>query len=146
MPCISGTLSPLETTIKELGISFPIRLENCHVINSSQVWLGVVSTGVTGKRLNSSYNFRSSDEYLLELGNTIANFARLVPHGLLVFFPSYSILEESTERWKKPSILTNNSNTSDSFSIAQSSTIWERISNLKVLVLGIYMCCSLSLY
>jgi regulator of telomere elongation helicase 1 len=78
-----------------------------------------VSSGVTGKRLNSSYNFRSSDEYLLELGNTIVNFTRIVPNGLLVFFPSYSILEESIERWKKPS------------SNESTETIWERIMNLK---------------
>ncbi|KAF4320436.1 hypothetical protein BBO99_00003065 [Phytophthora kernoviae] len=98
----SGTLSPLDTTIKELGIEFPVRLENNHVVDSDQVWVGVVGTGVTGKRLNSSYNFRSTETYLLELGNTIVNFTRLVPHGLLVFFPSYSILEESIDRWQHP--------------------------------------------
>jgi len=85
----SGTLSPLETTIKELGIEFPVRLENSHVIDANQVWVGVVGTGVTGKKLNSSYATRSTDEYQLELGNTIVNFTRLVPKGLLVFFPSY---------------------------------------------------------
>ncbi|EGZ25466.1 hypothetical protein PHYSODRAFT_485995 [Phytophthora sojae] len=98
----SGTLSPLDTTVKELGIDFPVRLENNHVVDADQVWVGVVGTGVTGKRLNSSYNFRSTETYLLELGNTIVNFTRLVPHGLLVFFPSYSILEESIDKWKRP--------------------------------------------
>ncbi|POM76323.1 Helicase-like, DEXD box c2 type domain containing hypothetical protein [Phytophthora palmivora] len=98
----SGTLSPLDTTVKELGIGFPVRLENNHVVDSDQVWVGVVGTGVTGKRLNSSYNFRSTETYLLELGNTIVNFTRLVPHGLLVFFPSYSILEESVDKWQRP--------------------------------------------
>ncbi|RLN25872.1 hypothetical protein BBJ28_00000860 [Nothophytophthora sp. Chile5] len=111
----SGTLSPLDTTIKELGIDFPVRLENSHVVDSDQVWVGVVGTGVTGKRLNSSYNFRSTDAYLLELGNTIVNFTRLVPHGLLVFFPSYSILEESVERWQRPAVGES------------SSSIWNRI-------------------
>ncbi|KAL3666229.1 hypothetical protein V7S43_009014 [Phytophthora oleae] len=98
----SGTLSPLDTTVKELGIDFPVRLENNHVVDSDQVWVGIVGSGVTGKRLNSSYNFRSTETYLLELGNTIVNFTRLVPHGLLVFFPSYSILEESVDKWRRP--------------------------------------------
>ncbi|ETL25696.1 hypothetical protein L916_20483 [Phytophthora nicotianae] len=98
----SGTLSPLDTTVKELGIDFPVRLENNHVVDADQVWVGVVGTGVTGKKLNSSYNFRSTETYLLELGNTIVNFTRLVPHGLLVFFPSYSILEESVNKWQRP--------------------------------------------
>ncbi|KAF1789779.1 P-loop containing nucleoside triphosphate hydrolase [Phytophthora cactorum] len=88
--------------VKELGIEFPVRLENNHVVDADQVWVGVVGTGVTGKKLNSSYNFRSTETYLLELGNTIVNFTRLVPHGLLVFFPSYSILEESIDKWQRP--------------------------------------------
>ncbi|CAI5708438.1 unnamed protein product [Hyaloperonospora brassicae] len=115
----SGTLSPLDTTVKELGIDFPVRLENDHVVDADQVWVGVVGTGVTGKRLNSSYNFRSTETYLLELGNTIVNFTRLVPHGLLVFFPSYSILEESLDKWRKPAV-------SES-----SLSIWERIGQQK---------------
>lgn len=102
--CYSGTLSPLDTTVKELGIDFPVRLENNHVVDADQVWVGVVGAGVTGKRLNSSYNFRSTEMYLLELGNTIVNFTRLVPHGLLVFFPSYSILEESIDKWQRPAV------------------------------------------
>ncbi|TMW65928.1 hypothetical protein Poli38472_003693 [Pythium oligandrum] len=115
----SGTLSPLETTIKELGIEFPVRLENNHVIDAEQVWVGVVGKGVTGKRLNSSYNFRSTEEYLVELGNTIVNFARLVPKGLLVFFPSYGILEESVGRWQKPT------------SKESTASIWDRLLQLK---------------
>ncbi|OQR82959.1 hypothetical protein ACHHYP_15276 [Achlya hypogyna] len=98
----SGTLSPLDTTTKELGIPFPVQLENGHVVDASQVWLGVVGVGVTGKRLNSSYQFRSSVEYLVELGNTLVNFARLVPHGLLIFFPSYTILDQCIAHWQMP--------------------------------------------
>lgn len=74
---------------------------------------------MTGKRLNSSYNFRSTDAYMLELGNTIVNFTRLVPKGLLVFFPSYSILEQTIERWQRPSDGESN------------LSIWERILHLK---------------
>ena len=37
----------------------------------------------------------------MELGRTIFNFARLVPGGLLVFFPSYPALESATTAWKE---------------------------------------------
>nr|CCA14540.1 conserved hypothetical protein [Albugo laibachii Nc14] len=110
----SGTLSPLKTTIRELGIEFPIQLENKHVIDASQAWVGVLSKGVTGKRLNSSYNYRSTPEYLSELGNTIVNFVRATPNGILVFFPSYTILEDSISFWQK-----------------SPCTIWIRIAKLK---------------
>ncbi|KAL0591835.1 hypothetical protein ABG067_000978 [Albugo candida] len=109
-----GTLSPLETTIRELGVKFPIQLENKHVIDASQAWVGVLSKGVTGKRLNSCYNNRSTPEYLSELGNTIINFVRVTPNGILVFFPSYTILEDSISFWQK-----------------KPCTIWNRIMKLK---------------
>ena len=99
--CCSGTLSPLSVFAQELGLNFPVRLENPHVITREQVCMGafaqatmrslstagvyadqikvaVLPVGVTGKQLNSSFKTRESPEYLAELGNTIANFARIV--------------------------------------------------------------------
>jgi regulator of telomere elongation helicase 1 len=38
--------------------------------------------------------------YRDDLGNAIANFARVVPDGLLVFFPAYSLLTACLDRWK----------------------------------------------
>jgi regulator of telomere elongation helicase 1 len=38
---------------------------------------------------------------MTDLGNAVANFARLVPDGLLVFFPSYAVLTKCTEHWKQ---------------------------------------------
>ena len=39
-----------------------------------------------------------------ELGNTIANFARIVPDGLLVFFPSYGVMDMCVGRWRETGI------------------------------------------
>ncbi|RHY94342.1 hypothetical protein DYB35_003318 [Aphanomyces astaci] len=114
-----GTLSPLATTVKELGIPFPIQLENSHVIDPSQVWVGVVGTGVTGKKLNASYQSRSSPDYAAELGNTLVNITRLVPNGLLVFFPSYSILDQCTGQWQQLTGTTG--------------SIWDRLGALKTI-------------
>ena len=46
----------------------------------------MVSVGPSGKKLNSSYKFRDTEEYKVELGNVVVNFARIIPDGLLVFF------------------------------------------------------------
>lgn len=67
----SGTLAPLDSFAIELNLPFDVRLENPHVIDSSQVWVGVVSCGPSGRPLNSSYRTRDSIEYKMELGNTI---------------------------------------------------------------------------
>ncbi|KAJ1687934.1 hypothetical protein LUZ63_019324 [Rhynchospora breviuscula] len=113
----SGTLSPLDSFALELNMEFPIRLENPHVIDSDQIWVGVVPTGPSGYPLNSSFRTRDSLEYKQELGNTIVNFARIVPDGLLVFFPSYYMMDQCIECWKSMSHASS----------TQVLTIWERI-------------------
>jgi len=30
----------------------------------------------------------------------VVNFARQVPHGLLLFFPSYPVMEKCVEQWQ----------------------------------------------
>ncbi|KAK8294061.1 hypothetical protein V6Z12_D06G229900 [Gossypium hirsutum] len=114
----SGTLSPLDSFAQEFKLDFPIQLENPHVISSNQIWAGVVPLGPSGRPFNSSFRFRDSPEYKQELGNAIVNFARIVPDGLLVFFPSYYLLDQCISCWK------NMGNTN-------SSTIWERICKFK---------------
>uniref|UniRef100_A0A9I9DVI0 Regulator of telomere elongation helicase 1 homolog n=1 Tax=Cucumis melo TaxID=3656 RepID=A0A9I9DVI0_CUCME len=110
----SGTLSPFDSFAQELKLDFPIRLENPHVISSNQIWAGVVSVGPSGCSFNSSYWNRESEAYKLDLGNAIVNFARIVPDGLLVFFPSYYFLDQCISCWKNQSL-------------SSSTTIWERI-------------------
>ena len=96
----SGTLSPMSSFASELGLNFRVRLENPHVVAPHQVWGGVVPVGPSGKRLNSTYRFRDTDEYKSELGNVVVNFARIVPDGMLVFFPSYGVMRACVEHWR----------------------------------------------
>ncbi|KAJ0076402.1 hypothetical protein Patl1_34125 [Pistacia atlantica] len=114
----SGTLSPMESFAQELKLDFPVRLENPHVISSNQIWAGVVPTGPSSYSLNSSYRNRDSLEYKQELGNAIVNIARIVPDGLLIFFPSYYLLDQCIGCWKN-------------MSHGNSTSIWERICKYK---------------
>jgi len=68
------------------------------------VWVGVVPVGPKGTALNSSYQNRDSREYKEDLGYAVVNFARMVPDGLLVFFPSYGVLKSCTDFWKNTSV------------------------------------------
>ena len=96
----SGTLSPMESFSAELGMEFPVRLENPHVIQRSQIWGGVVTSGPSGSVLNSSFRFRDTQEYKTEIGNVILSSAKIVPDGLLVFFPSYGVMNACIKHWK----------------------------------------------
>uniref|UniRef100_A0A453EZY5 Regulator of telomere elongation helicase 1 homolog n=1 Tax=Aegilops tauschii subsp. strangulata TaxID=200361 RepID=A0A453EZY5_AEGTS len=93
------------------------RLENPHVISQDQIWVGVVPVGPSGHPLNSSYRTRETVKYKQELGTVIVNFARIVPDGLLVFFPSYSMMDKCIDYWKNR----NHEHSVDD------STIWQRM-------------------
>jgi regulator of telomere elongation helicase 1 len=56
-----------------------------------QIWVGAVTIGPSGAALNSSFRTRDTVQYKQDLGNTVANFARIIPDGVLVFFPSYTV-------------------------------------------------------
>ncbi|CDF36878.1 unnamed protein product [Chondrus crispus] len=101
----SGTLSPMESFASELGVHFPIRLENPHVVTKPQIWAGVIKTGPDhegqkGGRLTSAFYARG-DAAHVELGRTMIKIASLVPDGLLAFFPSYGSLHSCIEAWKR---------------------------------------------
>jgi regulator of telomere elongation helicase 1 len=96
----SGTLSPLPSFAAELQTKFDVTLENPHVIQPSQIFAGVLRKGPTGKDLNSSYQTRDDPLYKSDLGNAMVSLSRLFTGGLLVFFPSYAVMEKCTEYWK----------------------------------------------
>ncbi|XP_074826470.1 regulator of telomere elongation helicase 1 isoform X4 [Natator depressus] len=97
----SGTLSPLSSFTMEMQIPFPVCLENPHVIDKHQIWVGIIPKGPDGGLLSSTYEKRFSVECLSSLGKTIGNLVRIIPHGLLVFFPSYPVMEKSLDYWRE---------------------------------------------
>ncbi|XP_042703328.2 regulator of telomere elongation helicase 1 isoform X9 [Chrysemys picta bellii] len=97
----SGTLSPLSSFTMEMQIPFPVCLENPHVIDKHQIWVGIIPKGPDGGLLSSTYEKRFSVECLSSLGKTIGNLVRIIPHGLLVFFPSYPVMDKSLEYWRE---------------------------------------------
>jgi len=112
----SGTLSPMESYALELDIPFPNRLENPHIISPHQIYVRVMGRGVSNKELTSSYERRQNNEYYIELGNTLASLSCVVPCGMLVFFPSYGVMETSIERWGGPTSSRSSSNSGNASS------------------------------
>lgn len=108
----SGTLAPLKPLISELGLPVSTSLENPHIIGSSQVCVKIVSCGPDKEPLISNYANRDNPKYVASLGRTILSFCPVVPHGLLVFFPSYPLLQKCQEAW-------------------QESGLWSQISRVK---------------
>lgn len=99
----SGTLSPLGGFAQELLLPFPVQLENPHVIDPKQVWVGVLPVGPGGVALNSTFQKRDTPQYKSDLGHAVASLAGTCPDGLLVFFPSYGVLQSCVDHWKATS-------------------------------------------
>lgn len=97
----SGTLAPFQPLISELGIPVQHKLVNPHIIDKSQVCVKIVSFGPDGEPLTSEYKNRDNPKYVDSLGRTILSFCNVIPHGLLVFFPSYPARTNCLRRWRE---------------------------------------------
>ncbi|XP_055389543.1 regulator of telomere elongation helicase 1 homolog [Condylostylus longicornis] len=100
----SGTLAPLKPLIAELGIPISNSLENPHIIKPSQIFVKVVSNGPDREKLISNYENRDNPKYINSLGGTIANFCNVIPDGVLVFFPSYAVMNKCVSSWQASGI------------------------------------------
>ncbi|XP_017055046.1 regulator of telomere elongation helicase 1 homolog isoform X2 [Drosophila ficusphila] len=96
----SGTLAPLKPLIAELAIPVAQHLENPHIVDQSQVYVKIIGTGPDRQQLISNYANRDNPKYISSLGQTILNVSRIVPDGLLVFFPSYPMLNKCVDAWQ----------------------------------------------
>ena len=59
--------------------------------------------GVSNKELKSTYDRRNDKEYITEMGNTLCALAKIIPGGMLIFFPSYGAMNTCIEGWGGPS-------------------------------------------
>ncbi|KAH8387488.1 hypothetical protein KR093_007325 [Drosophila rubida] len=96
----SGTLAPLKPLIAELAIPVAHFLENPHIVDENQVYVKIIGTGPDREQLISNYRNRDNPKYMRSLGSTILNVSRVVPDGLLVFFPSYPMMNACVDSWQ----------------------------------------------
>lgn len=97
----SGTLSPIDALTTQLfGGSGASGLpkasyDNCvihsfgHVVPEANLMTAIVSTAPNGRALDLRYHSRQLPDTLAALQSTIHAVAQCVPHGMVVFFPSF---------------------------------------------------------
>ena len=71
------------------------------MIDRRQVWIRTLSHGPAGQSLNATYKNAESYAFQDELGRVVAQVCETVPHGVLLFLPSYAMLNKLSERWKQ---------------------------------------------
>lgn len=97
----SGTLSPLQPLISELAVEFSCRLENPHIIKSTQVMARIISKGPDNTPLVANFENRENSNFVHSMSLTIKSIATITPHGLLIFFPSYTLMSIMQQMWQK---------------------------------------------
>ncbi|CAI5725012.1 unnamed protein product [Peronospora destructor] len=99
-----GTMQPVSQVIDQLFSAVPrgdIDLFSCgHVIPPENLVGFSLSSGPSQKHLEFTYSRRNDMEALDELGCILLNLARIVPGGIVVFFPSYRFEENAVRRWQ----------------------------------------------
>ena len=104
-----GTMSPLNDTIKQLlnpVLQVSVKSKSIgHVISSENINLSLLSYGTSGISFNFSYETRNNIQMIQELGIAIANYARIIPAGLVVFFTSVAYMEHVVEIWESHNII-----------------------------------------
>ena len=97
----SGTLAPLDSFEAEFDTKFECRIQNNHIIAASQMAIFPVSFSFSGVRLDSSFSNKNNVDYYQALGDTVVDICRTVPDGVLLFFSSYSVMNNSMKMWKE---------------------------------------------
>lgn len=97
----SGTLSPMSSFAGELGTKFAISKSLPHVINvRKQLYIGVAGEGPHGIRFEGTFHGAARFDFQDGLANALIDYCRVIPGGVLVFFPSYRMMDIMRSRWK----------------------------------------------
>lgn len=114
----SGTLTPMNSFAGELGTVFRISKSLPHVVDvRRQVFVGVIShyqqglaPGSSGPgpgsgsrslvKMDATFYGSARFEFQDSLGHVLVDVAQAVPGGILVFFPSYRLIDVLCKRWK----------------------------------------------
>lgn len=107
MLLMSGTLAPLSTTVAELGHTFVQRalrpVAAGHVVGPESLKLISIAqaTSATSTKLECTFRAWKRPSFLRTLGQALVTVVKAIPAGVLVFLPSYELLERCLEAWQQ---------------------------------------------
>ena len=101
----SGTLSPLDEYTQNLGLSAigdrpPVELINDHVVDPSQVYVTCLTKGFNGIETKNIFANRENASMYHGMATSIAKIKSVTPGGMLIFHPTYALMNKMREYWK----------------------------------------------
>ena len=98
----SGTLSPIKNFKNEIGINFDFVYKGNHVINTEkQLFKCILSQFGDNNPIDLSYSNRGNLEMISFIGESILDICEIIPEGVLVFFPSYAVMNNYCDIWER---------------------------------------------
>ena len=85
------------------------------MVDKSQVWVASLGKGPNKYSLNAAYRNASTLQFQDEVGEMVIEVCKKVQFGVLVFLPSYKMLNTLVERW-------------------QSNGMWKRLFDIKHII------------
>ncbi|XP_072408554.1 ATP-dependent DNA helicase DDX11 isoform X1 [Chiloscyllium punctatum] len=107
-----GTMQPVEEFKDQLllasGVSADRLLEfSCdHVIPPGNILPVILCSGPSGQQLEFTFQKRDKTQLLDECGRVLVNLCKVVPGGIVCFFPSYEYEKRVYTHWEKTGLLT----------------------------------------
>ncbi|KAK7626152.1 helicase C-terminal domain-containing protein [Phyllosticta citricarpa] len=124
-----GTMSPMSDYSQHLFSYLPptrLTTLSCgHVIPRSNLLAWPVTHGPSGAPFDFTFEQRNKPSTLADLGLAILEFVKVIPDGVVVFFPSYAYLDQCVGAWKRPSSSTG------AATAASSSSLFDAIQAVK---------------
>lgn len=75
------------------------------MISQDQVSVNILKRGVNNQEFKFVYSSRDNVAMIDDLGLTITAIISQVPGGVLLFFPSYKLMNETYDRWSSQKLL-----------------------------------------
>lgn len=103
-----GTMEPISEFQRQLFAADPDRFTSysCdHIVPRTNLLGAIVNTGPKGTLFEFTHGAWENKPLLDELGTALSNYVNVIPHGIVVFFPSYSSLTSTLTHWTATRIL-----------------------------------------
>ena len=137
----SGTLTPFDSYESELETKFDVKYVGKHIIDNQKQLRSYFIKNAKNTELKFDYSNRDNEQMIRNLGKMMLNTFRLVPNGVLVFFPSYHLMNQYVNIWKKADDPNDDNSTSTYEQFEEKKTIcresrdpeWQRFAYEKFL-------------
>ena len=100
----SSNIFPVSLFEEELDIKFPIKQATNPAPLNSQIMVGALWKWIKGISVDFSWKNRDNGKLFQEFGETIIDLVKIIPGGILIFFPSFLMVGSLMKIWSLHSI------------------------------------------